>query len=127
MLGIKLGLREEQPVFFTAEPLSQPFYLIAGFALFWGRVVWFLRCLWLSWNLLCRLGWPGTEILLPPTGMRDLQHCAWPGKLWTWAWSCSTCMTLNLGFLDLGFLCEMWAAASRLEKPIASPSTSHLL
>lgn len=48
------GLPEEQPVLFTAEPLSQPFYLIVGFALFLGRVVWFLgmslaNCMYSSW------------------------------------------------------------------------------
>lgn len=39
--GLNLGPPEEQPVLFTAEPLSQPSYLIAGFALFWGELFGF--------------------------------------------------------------------------------------
>jgi hypothetical protein len=79
----KQHLKCQNSVFFIPVKLSMFGYLFF-FEVFWFFETGFL-CIALSWNSLCRPGWPGTQkstcLCLPSAGIKGVRHHH-PANVW---------------------------------------------
>ena len=70
--GLNPDPLEEQPVLLTTEPSLQPRVQIVVLFLSWFLRQGFSVEPWLSWNSLCRPGWPRTHLCLPSAEIKGM-------------------------------------------------------